>query len=507
MNLIECFQPNLVGNREALALQFAGRRFTFGELHARSDALACALKSTYGIQKGDRLAMYLGNGLELILFYLAGLKLGAIMVPMNVLYRDRELTHLLDDAQPRLILTDAERFKVLAPLVPSFSFIENVVVTDERDPDGERIVAFADLEAKGGGEPFAMPNLGGDDPAMMIYTSGTTGRSKGALLTHGNLTSNIITLLHCWRWTGADRFLLALPLFHLHGLGNGLHGWLASGCMTFLLPRFKADAVLKMMNQKAITLFFGVPTMYERLLEAVEGGSPVPKSLRLFVSGSAPLSPDTFVRFKQAFGHEILERYGMSETAMITSNLYSGPRVQGTVGKPLPGVSVRMVKEDGTPVEGDEVGEVQVKGPNVLKEYWRQPEKTAESFTADGWFKTGDLGRFDEGGRVALVGRGKDLIISGGFNIYPKEIENLLTDHPAVSEAVAIGVPDQRRGELVKGYVVCPAGSVTEEELIAYCKEHLASFKVPRRFVFIDKLPRNAMGKVQRQDLPERDRM
>ncbi len=505
MNLIELFQSSFRGRAEKPAIDFGGKTLTFGELDGLSDVAAFALRDRFGVRQGDRLAMYLGNCHELVIWYLAGLKQGAIIVPMNLLYRDRELNHLIGDAEPKLLLTDRERLEVLRPLRDGFPCLEHVFLADDRG--GEGTVAFSELTATPAPARISVAPVTGDDPALMVYTSGTTGRSKGALLTHDNLGSNIVALLHCWQWTEDDRFLLTLPLFHVHGLCNGLHGALASGCTTFLLPRFKADIASDVLNRERCTLFFGVPTMYERLLEAADQGTEIPSHMRLYVSGSAPLSPDTFNRFKAVYGHQILERYGMSETAMITSNLYEGGRIQGTVGRPLPGVRLRIVDENGLPVSDDDAGEIQIKGPNVLKEYWRQPEKTAESFQ-NGWFKTGDLGRFDEHGHVVICGRGKELIISGGFNIYPQEVINCLVEHPAVGEAAVIGVPDKRRGELVKAYIVTAVGHrIDEQELMDYCREHLASFKVPKSVVFIDALPRNAMGKIQLQSLPDRERL
>lgn len=508
MNLIECFAPSLHGRAAKTALYWQDRSYTFGDLDQASDRVASTLINRHHIQPGDRLSMYLGNCPELIVFYLAALKIGAIVVPMNVLYRNRELSHLIADAGSRLILSDRERWQVLQPLRANFPDLEQVVLAD-----GESEAAtlpWSNLDDGQAVQPVRVNRISGDTPALMIYTSGTTGTSKGALLTHHGLVSNIVALLHCWQWTAEDRFILTLPLFHMHGLGNGLHGWLASGCSTRLFERFKAESILDAIRADNATLFFGVPTMYERFLEAAEKGAAIPSSMRLYVSGSAPLSPDTFTRFNKIFGHKILERYGMSETAMIASNLYAGPgaRVQGTVGRALPGVSVRIAALDGAAIPAGEIGEIQVRGPNLLKEYWRQPQKTREAYTTDGWFKTGDLGRYDADLNIAITGRAKELIISGGFNIYPQEIINCLKEHPAVSEAAVIGVADQRRGELVKAYVVRnDPQAATADDLIAYCKQHLASFKVPRAIEFLAALPRNAMGKLQLQQLPNRDQL
>ena len=294
MNLIETFQPSLRGRADKPALWFGDRWHTFGELDRQSDAVAHALVNDYGVGRGDRVSMFLGNCPELIVFYLAGLKTGAIVVPINVLYRDRELTHLLTDAEPRVLLCDPQRFEVLAPLRHQFDALEQVFVTGAETPAAAR--GFGELTEAAPDTPLSVAVITADDPALMIYTSGTTGRSKGALLTHHNLVSNIVTLLQCWQWTAADRFLLALPMFHIHGLGNGLHGALASGCTTFLLPRFHADTASELLRREKCTLFFGVPTMYERLLEHADADGAVPAEMGLFVSVSGPLSPDTFAR-------------------------------------------------------------------------------------------------------------------------------------------------------------------------------------------------------------------
>jgi len=507
MNLIELLNPNFRSKADKQAIYFNGRTWTFGQIDAVSTCVATALRDRFLLGKGDRAAMYLGNCIELLLYYLACLKLGAIVVPMNPLYRDRELSHLLEDCEPKILLTDRQRYGLLQSFRHEHGLTETIFMAD---PQGhEETTSFNTLTEHKTNDPISVADIAGHDPALMLYTSGTTGRSKGAVLTHDNLTSNIAALLHCWQWTEHDRFVLALPLFHAHGLCNGFHGAMASGCTTFLFDRFKAEPVLETLRRHDCTLFFGVPTMYERLLEAASMGGtiPDPAIMRLYVSGSAPLSPDTFERFTSVFGHEILERYGMSETLMITSNQYTGARDPGTVGTPLPGVSVRLVTERGLPVDGSQdSGEIQVKGPNVLKQYWKQPDKTAESFD-HGWFKTGDMGRWDDRGRLVICGRRKELIICGGFNVYPQELINCLCDHPDVAQAAIIGVPDQQRGELVKAYVVTTDEQITEQLLIEHCRSHLASFKVPRRIVFIDQLPRNAMGKIQLQNLPERERL
>ena len=445
MTLTDLFDLSLIGRHEHVALEFEGREFTFGEIEARSNRTANYLRSR-GFVKGDRLCVYLANCVEMIDLYLACVKLGVIFVPVNILYRDRETTHILGDAEPREFIDDASKLDV------------------SDFPDTRPV-----------------EHLDGDSPAGIIYTSGTTGVAKGAVLSHNNFAANAVNLLACWRITSEDRFLLALPLFHVHGLGNGLHCWLISGCRMRLLERFehqKAEAVFREFRP---TLFFGVPTVYVRLLEMDPG---IAESMRLFVSGSAPLPAQVMEEFQQKFGHTILERYGMSETLMNISNPYEGERRPGTVGFPLPGISARIVD-----------GEIQLRGPNVFLGYWRREEATRAAFV-DGWFKTGDIATVSEDGYYTLCGRKSDLIISGGFNIYPREIEEFLTEHPAVVEAAVVGRADRVRGEVPVAYVV--GTGVEASELEELCKKSLASFKVPREFVFTEKLPRNAMGKVQK---------
>jgi malonyl-CoA/methylmalonyl-CoA synthetase len=351
------------------------------------------------------------------------------------------------------------------------------------------------MEGSNATRPFV--RLEGDVPAGIIYTSGTTGTSKGAVLTHDNFAANALNLLTCWQITSQDRLLLALPLFHVHGLGNGLHCWLVSGCRMKLLERFSHQAAADTVLQFRPTLFFGVPTMYVRMLEwRPEISSEIGSFMRLFVSGSAPLSPAVLDDFEQRFGHRILERYGMSETLMNISNPYIGERRAGTVGLPLPCVSVRLRDSNGRPVPDGETGEVYLRGPNVFPGYWRRDDATRAAFV-DGFFRTGDLASRSADGYYTLCGRNSDLIISGGFNIYPREIEEFLEEQPEISEAVVAGMSDAVRGEVPVAYVVVRDG-FDESEVEARCRRHLASFKVPRRFVVVDALPRNALGKIQK---------
>jgi malonyl-CoA/methylmalonyl-CoA synthetase len=442
MTLTQLFDFSLRGRVNEVALEFGGTEYTFGEIDARSNRMAQYLLSR-GLNAGDRLALQLTNCVEMIDLYLACVKLGVIFVPINVLYKEREIAHILNDAEPALFLTEPPD----ASAFPS----ERPVVT-----------------------------LDGDTPAGIIYTSGTTGASKGAVLTHNNFAANAVNLLTCWQITAADRFLLALPLFHVHALGNGIHCWLMSGCRMRLLPRFEHQKAAAEFLDFRPTLFFGVPTIYVRLLDfPAETAGEIGGFMRLFVSGSAPLSAQVFEEFRAKFGHEILERYGMSENLMILSNPYLGERRPGTVGMPLPGVSVKLVN-----------GEIYMKGPNLFAGYWR---RDASPFV-DGWFPTGDLAEVSDDGYYTLKSRKSDLIISGGFNIYPREIEEFLQEQEEVAEAAVVGEPDPVRGEVPVAYVVMRA----EADLEARCREKLASFKVPRVFHAVEKLPRNAMGKIQK---------
>jgi len=455
VNLRQLFDLSLVGRRDRVALEWQGDEYTFGEIDARGNRMAAALAHR-GVAQGDRVCVYLANRIELIDVFLACVKLGAIFVPVNILYRDREMSHILSDAQPKLLITERE----LAGLLAEGAAIDLLTV---------------------------FPDLDGDAPAALVYTSGTTGQSKGAILTHNNFAANAMNLLGCWQISEHDRFLLALPLFHVHALGNGLHAWLMSGCRMRLLERFDHHtAAIQFLDFKP-TLFFGVPTMYVRLLDTPEHiAREIGRHMRLFVSGSAPLPAQVLDDFRSLFGHTILERYGMSETLMNISNPYIGERRAGTVGLPMPGVSLRL----------DENGEVWVKGSNVFAGYWKREDATRAAFS-DGWFKTGDIAECSSDGYYTLSGRKSDLIISGGFNIYPREIEEFLAEQPEIEEAAVVGEPDRVRGEIPVAYLVMRT-PVDTAEIETRCREKLASFKIPRRFERIEKLPRNAMGKVQK---------
>lgn len=478
MTLMHLFDASLIGRSEVPALDFATETYTFGEIERRSNRMAHLLAHR-GLRAGDRLCVYLANCVEMIDLYLACVKLGVIFVPINILYRDRERTHILTDAAPAAVAAAA-------------AFESPVPVWDA-----------AELSGEAAGMPSERPavTLDGDAPAGIIYTSGTTGVSKGAVLTHNNFAANTVNLLACWQFQSSDRLLLALPLFHIHGLGNGLHCWLASGCRMRLLERFEHQSAAATFLDFRPTVFFGVPTIYVRLLEIErEAAREIGGFMRLFVSGSAALPAQVWEEFRERFGHAILERYGMSETFMNLSNPYIGERRPGSVGMPLPGVSVRLLNADGAPVADGETGELYFRGPNIFAGYWRRPDATAAAFV-DGYFRTGDLAVRAADGYYTLCGRKSDLIISGGFNIYPREIEEFLEEQAEVAEAAVAGRPDRLRGEVPVAYVVLKS-DVAAEALEERCREKLASFKVPRAFVRVERLPRNALGKIQKHLLP-----
>ena len=484
MALLDLYDLSLRGRADAPALECAGadgatRHFTFGEIDRRSDRLAAALRAR-GLGAGDRLAFCLANRVEVIDLWIACLKLGAIVVPINVLYKGREIAHIVGDAKPLAVVTTPDR----AADLPAGTALWDV----------DALAAEADAAPEG--RPHA-PRADAATPAAIIYTSGTTGVAKGAVLTHGNFAANALALCAAWDITRHDRYLAALPLFHVHGLGNGVQCWLVSGCHMKLVERFDREESLGWFEAYRPTLFFGVPTMYVRLLEAEAARArAIGAGMRLFVSGSAPLPAQVLERFRERFGHVILERYGMTETLMNVSNPLVGERRAGTVGLPLPMTDVEIRDHEGHVVGADAVGELWVRGPNVCRGYWEWPEATAAAFK-DGWFRTGDIGARAADGYITLQGRRSDLIISGGFNIYPREIEELLTTLPGVREAAVTGEADPVRGEVPVAYVVGDAG-LDLDALEQRVRAELASFKVPRRWVRLDALPRTALGKVQK---------
>ncbi len=487
MALTQLLDLSLVLRADRAALECATpdgafQAFTFGDLERRSNAVAHALVAR-GLASGDRLALLLPNRVEVIDLWLACLKLGVIVVPINVLYREREVGHIVSDATPRAVVTTA----ALAPMCPG------TVTVWAIDDLARQAASLSDLR------PAYVAHA--DTPAALVYTSGTTGASKGAILTHGVFAANALALVSAWQVTDADRYLAVLPLFHVHGLGNGVMCWLVSGCHMQLHDRFDHSRAADVFDAYRPTLFFGVPTIYVRLLDvAAARARAIGERARLFVSGSAPLPVHVLEQFSTRFGHVILERYGMTETLMIASNPYVGERKPGTVGRPLPLTGLRIVDADRTPCEGGATGEVVVRGPNVCAGYWNRPDATAAAF-CDGWFHTGDLGDLDADGYLTLRGRRSDVIISGGFNIYPREIEDFLLEQPGIREAALVGVPDPVRGEVPVAYLVAEH-SADLAAVDGAVSAAFASFKRPRAYVRVDALPRTALGKVQKHLLP-----
>ncbi len=447
-----------------------GRTLTYGGLDRLSAQLANLLEGDYGISKGDRVAVQLEKSPELFALNVACARIGAIYLPLNTGYTDREVNDLLDDAGPALLVRR----------VP----IEHATPRT----DLSRLL----LEARDHAADFDDVPCGVDTPAAMLYTSGTTGRPKGAVLTHGNLAFNCRTLNSVWDITADDVLVHVLPLFHTHGLFVAAYCTFSSGASMLLREKFEFGEVVQSFS--SATVFMGVPTHYVRLLSDARLNDEVTSSIRLFVSGSAPMLRSTHVEFAHRTGHQIVERYGMTETGMITSNPIDGSLKIGTVGPALPGVTIR--------IDGESPGGVEVKGPNVFMDYWNRPELRESEFTHDGWFKTGDVGIMDEEGFLEIVGRAKDLIISGGFNVYPKELELIIDEFPDVLESAVIGLPDADFGEAVTAVVVArPGARLDEGSLHELARKSLAGFKVPKRFIFVTELPRNAMGKVQKAQL------
>ncbi|CAA9292551.1 MAG: Long-chain-fatty-acid--CoA ligase, partial [uncultured Gemmatimonadaceae bacterium] len=479
---------SLVGRTGAEALDdatagaAAPATLTFGDVERRANATA-RLLAVRGLAAGDRLAFFLPNRVELLDLYLACVRLGVIAVPMNALYREREVAHLVGDAAPKVVVTTADR----AGYLPAGTAWWDVAT----------LAAEAAAHA---GERLVVP-LDGEAVAALVYTSGTTGRAKGAMLTHNNLAANAALLTTCWQITAADRYLAVLPLFHVHGLANGVHCWLASGCRMRLEERFDAARAAAVLAAFRPTLVFGVPAVYVRLLELDDDAArAIGAAARLFVSGSAPLPAHVHAAFEAKYGHRILERYGMSETLMTIGNPYAGERRAGSVGVPFPGTAVRILDPGGAAVPDGETGELWVRGPTVCAGYWNRPDATAAAFVG-GWFRTGDLGARGADGYHTLRGRGTDLIISSGFNVYPREIEDVLLELPGVREAVVVGTPHPRKGEVPLAYVVAD-DPFDPEAIRAACAAGLASFKVPVAVVRADALPRTALGKVQKHLLP-----
>ncbi len=470
----------------------AGRTLSYGETDAETARLAGMLKGL-GVAKGDRVIVQVHKSVEAVVLYLACLRAGAIYIPLNTAYTPAEVGYFLSDAEPHLFVCAPDAHRALMPEIEKAKVPHTLTL----GADGTGSLAEAARDAV---PDDAVADCAAGDVAAILYTSGTTGRSKGAMLTHANLASNALSLHRIWGWVPGDVLVHALPIFHVHGLFVALHCALLNGSTVYFLDRFDAARVLALLPRS--TVMMGVPTFYTRLLEEPGLNREACAGMRLFVAGSAPLLAETFTRFEQVTGHRILERYGMTEAGMITSNPYDGARVAGTVGFPLPDVLARVADEDGSPLAHGQPGVLEIKGPNVFAGYWRMPEKTAEEFRPDGYFVTGDVAMIDSDGRISIVGRAKDLIISGGYNVYPKEVETEIDAIPGVGESAVIGVPHPDFGEAVAA-VVTRSGEaeVDEETVTAMLADKLARFKQPKRVFFVAALPRNSMGKVQKNVL------
>lgn len=469
-----------------------GVHISYGELIARAGQMANVLVAR-GVRPGDRVAVQVEKSVANIVLYLGTVRAGAVYLPLNTAYTLNELDYFIGDAEPSLVVCDPAKAEGLAPIAAKVK-----ARVETLGPDGKG--SLTDAAEKASSAFTTVPRTN-DDLAAILYTSGTTGRSKGAMLTHDNLASNSLSLVGYWRFTDKDVLIHALPIYHTHGLFVATNVTLFSRASMIFLPKLDPDLIIKLMGRA--TVLMGVPTFYTRLLQNPALSRETTKHMRLFISGSAPLLAETHREWSARTGHAVLERYGMTETNMNTSNPYDGERVPGAVGFPLPGVSVRVTEpETGKELPRDEIGMIEVKGPNVFKGYWRMPEKTKSEFRPDGFFITGDLGKIDDKGYVHILGRGKDLVISGGFNVYPKEIESEIDAMPGVIESAVIGVPHADFGEGVTAVLVCNKGAdITEGAVLKALDGRLAKFKMPKRVFVVDELPRNTMGKVQKNVL------
>ncbi|MFH1116656.1 MAG: AMP-binding protein [Pseudomonadota bacterium] len=505
MNLAKKLSETAAKHADKPAVIFEDHVYTFADVDNEVRRYSAVMKRL-GVRVGDRVALQLPKRPEFVFLELAVMSVGAVLLPLNVDYKPDEVAYFLTDSGSSLLCADGDRLKKARSVLGRLPGVRAAVIgqSDEKD-----LVGLSDeLETISTQDERDYP-AGGDDTAVICYTSGTTGRSKGAMLSHRNLVSNLTALHELWQWSDHDVLLHVLPLFHVHGLFVALHGGLNAGATIIMHEKFDPRRVWRTVEAQQCTILMGVPTMYQRLMNEWETMDKPPdlSSMRLFISGSAPLLENQFLRFTRHTGFPILERYGMTEAGMIASNpVDPAGRKATSVGFPLPGVELRVVDSGGLDVHPGEVGEILIRGDNVFSGYWVMPEKTRESF-ADGWFRSGDLGYLDQddGGRLYLVGRAKELIITGGYNVYPKEIENVLEGHDGVREAAVVGMPDADFGERVVAVVALrePASGATPETLIEYCRERLAGYKCPKEVLVTGSLPRNAMGKLQKNELKD----
>jgi len=496
-NLFTALRQAFPADRRATAIEVADApgaplHYTWDDVDRATARIANLLESLE-LPAGSRVAVQTDKSVEALLLYLAVLRAGFVYLPLNNAYQAAEIEYFIGNAEPAVVVCTPRNFAWISPIAFQAGTKNVFTLGDDRAGSLLERAAFH-------GDTHTPAGKRADDLAAILYTSGTTGRSKGAMLSHGNLLSNARVLKDYWGWRPGDVLLHALPIFHVHGLFVASHGALLNGSKMLWFNRFDPRATIARLREA--TVFMGVPTLYTRMLAEPSLTRSACTGMRLFISGSAPLLKETHDEWTQRTGHMILERYGMSETLMLTSNpcrAEDGARVGGTVGFALPGVGVRLRDDEGRDLPAGEIGGIQVRGPNVFNGYWRMPEKTAEEFTDDGWFKTGDVGRMDAEGRLTIVGRSKDLIISGGYNVYPAEIEGLMNEMAGVAESAVVGVPHPDFGEAVVAVVVPKPGATLEgANLAAALKGHIANFKVPKQVFVVDDLPRNAMGKVQK---------
>ena len=495
-NLFTALRAGFPSDLDAVAVETdSGLQYSWRDLD-RSTAMLANLLASLGLPAGARIAVQVDKSVEAMALYLATLRAGYVFLPLNTAYQADEIRYFIGNAEPAVVVCSAPNFGWVSKI--AFMAGTEYVFTLNADRTGSLLDRAAHHC-----DQHTVAQQQADDIAAILYTSGTTGRSKGAMLSHGNLLSNAATLKDYWGWQPSDVLIHALPIFHVHGLFVALHGALLSGSKMLWCAKFDAHKVVEWLPRA--TVFMGVPTLYVRLLQEPGLTPDAARSMRLFIAGSAPLLIDTFNAWQTRTGHTILERYGMSETAMLTSNPYrpeDGERHGGTVGFPLPGVQLRVVDDADRPLPMGEIGGIQVRGPNVFLGYWRMPEKTAEEFTPDGFFKTGDLGQIDALGYVHIVGRSKDLIISGGYNVYPAEIEAAINELPGVAESAVVGVPHPDFGEVGVAFAIAQSGAVLDPvQILAALKARMANFKVPKHCFVLAELPRNAMGKVLKNSL------
>jgi malonyl-CoA/methylmalonyl-CoA synthetase len=502
-NLFEALRAAFPADLQSCAIETeTGLQYSWQDLEDAT-AMVANLLEFLEVPKGARIAVQVEKSVEALVLYLATLRAGLVYLPLNTAYQSAEMAYFIEDAKPAMVVCSGRNFGWLSKMAFLAGTAHVFTLNDDRT--GSLLERAAQFPKK-----HAIAHCQPDDLAAIIYTSGTTGRSKGAMLSHGNLLSNARVLKTYWDWTATggpegrgDVLIHALPIFHVHGLFVAIHGALINGSKMLWCARFDPQTVLPLFARA--TVFMGVPTLYVRMLAETGLTAQRTQHMRLFISGSAPMLADTHLQWQARTGHTILERYGMSETVMLTSNpcrAEDGERLVGTVGRPLPGVALRVRDDNGQDVSPGEAGGIEVRGPNVFQGYWQMPEKTALEFTSDGFFKTGDVGRVDAKGYVTIVGRSKDLIISGGYNVYPAEIEGYINNLPGVAESAVVGVPHVDFGEVGVAVVVARSGEMLDpQQMLDTLRRILANFKVPKRCVVVQELPRNAMGKVQKNVL------